>query len=483
VADQSQPFTAQLLLSPDTTVRCPSCEREFSLEQGFAKKALEHLEQHSRSALEAAEARVKHEVERRSAAIAAERQGAAQQELAQLKQLLKQQADAHANALAEVRSLTEQALAPQMQALRTELAQSQAQLGTLSEREATLAARERSIDGQVAEAATRRAEQLLAVERQGFEQRIADQNAQLTALREQQLELLRAKSALEDRAGQLELEIARRLDAARTELETRIRTQEKQRTDLEKAELQKKLEDVNAKLAEAQQKGSQGSQQLQGEVLELMIEDQLRQAFPADTFEEVRKGARGADVVQRVLTRAQQLAGTILWEAKRAKEWGREWPAKLKEDMRAAGADLGILVTTSLPREMPAAQMFGLHEDIWVTSWSAAVPLACALRERVLEVHKHRAIAAGKGEKMEALYDYLTSAQFALKLKAIYGAFQSMQEDLQKERSAAEQRWARREKQIATGMKEIAGFAGDVQGLAQQSLPLLELQPELPLER
>ncbi|MFI4868019.1 MAG: DUF2130 domain-containing protein [Steroidobacterales bacterium] len=483
MADKSQPLTAQLLLSPDTTVRCPSCEREFSLEQGFAKKALEHLEQHSRSALEAAQAKVKNEVERQGAALATERQGAAQREIAQLRQLLKQQSDTHAGALAEMRSLTEQALAPQLQALRAELAQSQAQLGTLAEREAALAARERGIDGQVAEAAGLRAQELLATERQAFEQRIADQDAQLAVLRVQQLELLRSKSALEDRAGQLELEVARRLDVGRADLETRIRAQEKERADLEKAELQKKLEDVNAKLVEAQQKGSQGSQQLQGEVLELMIEDQLRQAFPADAFEEVKKGARGADVVQRVMTRAQQLAGTILWEAKRAKEWGREWPAKLKDDMRAAGADVGILVTTSLPREMPAAQMFGLHEDVWVTSWSAAVPLACALRERVLEVHKHRAISAGKGEKMEALYDYLTSAQFAQKLKAIYGAFQAMQEDLQKERTAAEQRWARREKQIGTGMKEIAGFAGDVQGLAQQSLPQLELQPDLPLER
>ena len=144
--------------------------------------------------------------------------------------------------------------------------------------------------------------------------------------------------------------------------------------------------------------------------------------------------------------------------------------------MRAAGADVGILVTTILPAALPAEHVFGLHEDIWVSSWGAAIPLATALRERILEVHKQRAISAGKGEKMEALYDYLTSPQFAQKLKAVYGAFQAMQEDLQKERSASEQRLARREKQIATGMKELLGFAGDVQGLSQQALPQLELE-------
>ncbi|HEY4972657.1 MAG TPA: DUF2130 domain-containing protein, partial [Steroidobacteraceae bacterium] len=329
----------------------------------------------------------------------------------------------------------------------------------------------------VSTAARARADELLAADRAVFTQRLEDQAEQLRTAREQELVLRRAKSALEDQAGQLELEIARRVDQGRAEFEARIRVQEKERSDLEKAELHKKLEDVNAKLIEAQQKSSQGSQQLQGEVLELALEEQLRQAFAVDAFEEVRKGARGADLVQRVTTRTLQVAGTILWEAKRAREWGRDWPAKLKEDMRAAGADIGILVTTTLPAALPAAHVFGLHEDVWVTSWSAAIPLAEALRGQILEVHKQRAISAGKGEKMEALYDYLTSPQFAQKLRAVYGTFKAMQDDLQKERNAAEQRLARREKQIATGMKELLGFAGDVQGLAQQELRQLEMEP------
>jgi hypothetical protein len=468
---------ARLLLSPGTTVRCPACEREFSLEQGFASKALEHLEQHSRGALAALEGQVKHEVEQRAAAIAAEHREAAQQQITQLQQLIEQQSQSHARALGEVRSLTERDFAPQLQALRAELAAGADKLKSLGERETALTARERQLENNVAAAARVKADELLAADRQAFEQRLADQDQQLAAMRAQELQLRRAKSALEDRAKELELEVARRLDAARSEIESRIRAQEKERSDLEKAELQKKLDDVDAKLLEAQQKSSQGSQQLQGEVLELALEEQLRQAFPVDVFEEVRKGARGADLVQRVTTRTLQVAGTILWEAKRAREWGRDWPAKLKQDMRAAGADVGILVTTVLPAALPAAQVFGLHEDVWVSSWGAAIPLAMALRERVLEVHKQRAVSAGKGEKMEAVYDYLTSPQFAQKLNAVYGAFTAMQEDLQKERSASEQRLARREKQILIGMKELLGFAGDVQGLAQQELPQLEMEP------
>lgn len=391
---------SQLLLSPTTTVRCPACEQEFSLEQGFARKALEHLEQDSRGALAQRESEVRQEAERRASGAAEAQQETARRQIEQLEQRI-----------------------------------------------------------------------------QSFGERQAALDQQLQAAREQELVLRRAKSALEDRAGQLELEVARRLDAGRSELEARIRAQEKERGELEKLELQKKLDDVNAKLVEAQQKSSQGSQQLQGEVFELALEEQLRLHFAVDSFEEVRKGARGADIIQRVTTRSLQVAGTILWEAKRAREWGRDWPAKLKQDMRAAGADLGILVTTTLPPALPAAHVFGLHEDIWVTSWSAAIPLAQALRGQILELHKQRAVSAGKGEKMEALYDYLTSAQFAHKLRAVYGTFKAMQDDLQKERSAAEQRLARREKQIATGMKELLGFAGDVQGLSQQSLPQLEMEP------
>ena len=143
--------------------------------------------------------------------------------------------------------------------------------------------------------------------------------------------------------------------------------------------------------------------------------------------------------------------------------------------MRAAGADLGVIVTMACPKEFENGQLFGLHEDIWVTSWSTSMHLAQVLRAGLLDVHKQRLASAGKGEKMEAVYDYLTSPQFAQKLKAVYGSFELMREELNKERASTEQRWARREKQIGLAMKELVGIAGDVQGLAQQELPQLEL--------
>ena len=226
----------------------------------------------------------------------------------------------------------------------------------------------------------------------------------------------------------------------------------------------------------------QGSQQLQGEVLELAIEDGLRRAFPVDAIEEVKKGARGGDIIQRVTTRSGQVAGVLLWESKRAREWSPAWTAKLKEDMRGCGAEIGVLVSlsTAIPKEWPAGQLFGLHDDVWVTTWSAALQLAQVLRAGVLDLHKQRLVSAGKGEKMEAVYDYLTSPQFAHKLRAVYGTFRKLREELDSERSVTLQRWARREKQLQGGVAELLGMAGDIQGLAQQELPALEMEPPAP---
>jgi hypothetical protein len=468
-----------LLLAPDTRVTCPSCEQEFSLEQGFAKRALETLAASSTSALGALREQERAAAERRARQTADEQARAAQRQVEDLQRMLKEQGDAHTRALADMRALTEQAFRPQLAAMREELASSQAQLAAIGQREAALAQREQSIEARVQQAATARATQLLAAERQGYEQRLAESQAQLKTLRDEQLALREERQRLADEKDALALEVHRQVDARLAERVALVRTQEQERSQLEKAELQKKLDDTKDQLAATQRRMDQGSQQLQGEVLELAIEDGLRRAFPVDAIEEVKKGARGGDIIQRVTTRNGQVAGVLLWESKRAREWSPAWTAKLKEDMRGCRAEIGVLVSlsTAIPREWPAGQLFGLHDDVWVTTWSAALQLAQVLRSSLLDLHKQRLISAGKGEKMEAVYDYLTSPQFAQKLKAVYGTFQKLREELDSERSVTLQRWARREKQLQGGVAELLGVAGDIQGLAQQELPALEMEP------
>jgi hypothetical protein len=453
----------QLLLPALTRVTCPKCDAKFSLQEGFARQALEKFEQSTEGALEAVR-----EAERLEADKAARR----------LQQQLKDREAKHAEALKEARSLGEQASAPQLAVLRRELAERQAAIEGFAQREAAIKAREDSVEARIRTEAQSQAAALVAADRTQFEQLLAHKEQQVADLRAAELLLRQQKSALQDRAAGLDNELARKLDAGRAEIESRTRLLEREKAELDKAELRKTLADVNSQLEEARRKGSQGSQQLQGEVLEISLQGDLEAAFPLDAIEEVRKGARGGDVIQRVMTRSGQIAGVILWEAKRAKDWSVQWPQKLKEDLRGCAGDVAVLVTmgTAFPKDWDATQQFGLHEDCWVSSWSTALQLAMVLRSGILDLHKQRAASAGKGEKMEAVYDYLTSSQFAQKLKAIYGAFHRMRQELESEKSQTQQRWARREKQLQLGIAELVGVAGDIQGLAQQDLPLLEIE-------
>jgi hypothetical protein len=468
-----------LLLAADTRVTCPSCGQEFSLEQGFAKQALESVEAASASALAALKDQERVAVERRAKELASEQAKESQRQAEDLRKMLKDQGDAHTKALAEVRALTEQSLKPQLDAMKAQLARDQEQLAAIDQREAAIALREKTIQVQVMEAAAIRAAELVAGERQGYEKRLAESQTQLKSLRDEQLALREERQKLKDEKDALALDVQKQVDSRLAERVSAARTQEQERAQLDKAELQKKLDDAMEQLAATQRKMEQGSQQLQGEVLELAIEEALKRSFPLDAIEEVKKGARGGDIIHRVTSRVGQPVGVMLWESKRAKDWSPAWTAKLKEDMRGCGADIGILVsmTSAVPREWAEGQLFGLLDDVWVTTWSAAVQLAQVLRSGLLDVHKQRLISAGKGEKMEAVYDYLTSPQFAQKLKAVYGTFQKMREELESERSVTMQRWARREKQLQSGVAELLGVAGDLQGLAQQELPALELEP------
>jgi hypothetical protein len=452
--------SAQILLDPDNRVTCPHCKHEFAVSDGFAKRALEQVEEASLDALAKLREEERANADRHAQAMTRERDAA------------------HAKALAEVRALTAQAFTPQIDALKEQLSASNAKLAALDQREAALVSRERTMESRIAEAAAARAAELVASERLSYEKRFADQNERLKVLQAEQFTLREEQQKLQDEKAAMAFEVQRQVAAKSAEREEFVRAQERERAQLDKAELQKKLDDAGEQLAAAKRKMEQGSQQLQGEVLELAIEESIRRAFPFDTIEEVKKGQRGGDVLHHVVTRTGQTAGVILWETKRAKDWSAQWIPKLKEDMRAAGAAVGILVTTpgAVPKEWPPAAYFALHEDIWVTHPHCAVSVAEMLRVGLLDLHRQRAVSAGKGEKAEALYDYLTSPQFAYKLKAVFDTFKKMKDELESEKNVTTQRWARREKQLETGKIQLLGIGGEIQGLSQQEIPLLDLE-------
>jgi hypothetical protein len=472
--------TETLILAPDTTLTCPNCSTEFSLEQGFARQALESIEASSHASLEQLRERERELADRRAQQMLAAREAAARQASEELETLMKEQAERHAQSIAQVRTLTEQSFKAELEALRDQLRTSQSQLVALEKREALVSERERSLEARVQEAAATRAAELLAGERQSYERQLADSREQVRTLRVEQLQLREERQRLKDERDALGLEVRKQVDSRMAQRESQIRAQEQERASLEKTELLKTIDAMKEKLAEATRKADQGSQQLQGEVLETTIEDALLRSFPLDVFEPVKQGARGADVIQRVMADGGRIAGTLLWEMKRARDFSPAWVAKLKEEMRTSGADAAVLVTmpSATPKDWGSGQAFAVVDGIWVCINTLALQLAAVLRLTLLDVYKQRLISAGKGEKMEAVYDYVTSVQFGQKVRAVYDTFRVMREELESERNVTQQRWARREKQLQAGISSLLGLGGEIQGLAQQPLPALELEEE-----
>jgi len=228
--------------------------------------------------------------------------------------------------------------------------------------------------------------------------------------------------------------------------------------------MQKQIEDLK-------RRAEQGSQQLQGEVQELEIENTLKQAFPADAIVPVAKGEFGGDCVQGVSRGDGQACGAILWESKRTKNWSDTWLPKIRDDQRTAKADFAVIVTQALPK---GVETFGLVDDVWVTGWRTFVPLAFALRQTLHETSLARQAGEGQQTKMELVYQYLTGPRFRARVTAIIEKFEDMQSDLTKERAAVTKMWAKREQQIQAVLAATAGMYGDLQGIAGQAIETIE---------
>lgn len=296
-----------------------------------------------------------------------------------------------------------------------------------------------------------------------------------------ELALRQRQEALAAREKQLDLEVARRADEKRREWELQVRQLAAEEHQLKLREKDKTIDDLKRLLEEARRKSEQGSQELQGEVLELDIQAALAAQFPRDLIRPVPKGAQGADLLQEVRDRALQPCGLIIWETKNTKHWQPAWIAKLKDDQRACGAALAVLVSAALPPD--ARGGFACLDGVWVVGLNAWPALAVALREQLLQVAFARNAATGMNEKMEALYRYLSGDAFRHKVEAIVEAFAAMKEQLERERRAMERIWKERERQLERVIGATAGMYGELRGTIGQSLrpiPALELDDEAP---
>lgn len=298
------------------------------------------------------------------------------------------------------------------------------------------------------------------------------QGEELQQARALEIDLRRQRQALAEQQANLELELQRKLDEERARIAQQISEREAERFRLVEQEFRKKLEDVQRVNEDLRRKLETGSQQLQGEVLELHIEQSLTTAFFHDLIEEVKKGQRGADVLHTVRTPQGQTAGVIIWEAKRAENWSDKWLDKLKDDQREAKADLAVLVTTVMPRGHTGP--FARIGDVWVVSPAVLKPMAETLRVVLIEVHKVRQAQNGRAEKVEMLYDYLSSAAFSQRMRTVFDSFAAMQSDLNAEKRAFAKIWSKRQAQIDRVVGTMSSVVGELQAIAHDTLPELQ---------
>jgi hypothetical protein len=288
------------------------------------------------------------------------------------------------------------------------------------------------------------------------------------AMQEQMLETSKLLRQLRSELDQKNLEVERKL----AEEQDKIRAEAQKRADedyqLKMREKDKKLEDVMKANDELRRKLEQGSQQTQGEVLELQIEELLRREFPLDEVNEVPKGKLGADLIQVVRTRTGETCGTIVWELKRTKVWNNEWIQKLKNDQREVKAEVAVIISEVLP---PDFKVFGHKEGIWVGSYPSVIGLAALLRKSLLDVSLVKSASVGKKEKMEIMWEYLTSVEFKQKVEAIIEVFSSMQQDIEKEKIWFKKKWEKQESSIRRVIDNTAGMYGNLESIMGKALP------------
>ncbi len=284
--------------------------------------------------------------------------------------------------------------------------------------------------------------------------------------------LIREKEEITSKA-KADAEIA--LNKKLKEESLKIKKATDEENELKFKEYEKKLADQKDLMEQMKRKHEQGSMQLQGEVQELAIEEWLADNFPLDSISEIKKGARGADCLQTVNTREQQNCGTIYYESKRTKDFQPAWIEKFKNDIRDKNANIGVLVTEVMPKEM---KRMGLKDGIWICTFEEFKALSNVLRQSVIKLSNAIISQENKGDKMAMLYDFLTSNEFKLQMEGIVEGFTQMNADLQKEKNAMKRIWKQREKQIEKVIDNTINMYGSIKGIAGnaiQSINTLEL--------
>jgi hypothetical protein len=296
---------------------------------------------------------------------------------------------------------------------------------------------------------------------------LKERDSKLAEAQKAQADLIRKQRELDDARREMDLTIEKRVQESLGSVRDKAKQEAEDGLKLKVAEKEEQIAGMQRQIEELRRKAEQGSQQLQGEALELELEAILRGKFPQDRIEPVPKGEFGGDVLHRVVGPLGQQCGTILWESKRTKNWSDGWLAKLRDDQRAAKAELALIVTQALPK---GTQAFDLIDGVWVAEARCAVPVAIALRQTLIQLAAARQASEGQQTKAEMIYQYLTGPEFRHRIAALVEKFNDMREDLDRERKFVTRQWAKREQQITVAIGATVGMVGDMQGIAGRAI-------------
>jgi hypothetical protein len=309
---------------------------------------------------------------------------------------------------------------------------------------------------------------------ESFEQQLkalSDENEKKKAenrkLKAAEIDLLQRENNLKEKTEELQLEVEKEMLEKQSEIEEKGRAKEREAHLLREKEFQKKLEDQKKLIDEMKRKAEQGSMQLQGEIQELALENLLAMSYPFDDIAEVGKGIRGADCIQTVRNRLQQVCGSIVYESKRTKAFAGDWIDKLKQDQITAKADIAVIVTETMPSDM---DRFGEKDGVWICGFHEVKSLSFVLREMLIKTHSVKSSEVNKGDKMELLYSYLTSNEFVQNIQRIVENYDGMINQLNSEKKAMHKIWAQREKSIWVVHENIGSLFGSIKGIAGNEL-------------
>jgi hypothetical protein len=301
-----------------------------------------------------------------------------------------------------------------------------------------------------------------------------DNEEKLKEARKKELEFLQKEQQLKNKEAELDITLQKKLQEERALLAEQIRNQENEKNALKETGYQLKLKELEMQLDEQKKlademkrRSEQSSMQRQGESAEHLLEEILKENFPFDLIEEVGKGVEGADCIQTIRNNSGTACGKIIYESKRTKNWSNNWIEKLKTDMRSSGADVAILVTNVLPKDM---EKFGEKEGVWLCSFNEVSSVAYLLRNGIIKIYEVQKSEENKGDKMQLLYNYLTGNEFRGQVEAIVEGFVAMRQAITKERIQMEKIWKEREKQLEKVLLSTSGMYGSVKGIAGASI-------------